>query len=235
MIVTCPSCSVRYVVDPRALSARGRTVRCARCTHTWHQAPPAEPLPPVDAPPSPAPVIETPAPQPSPRERVAPTVSQTDRVQLPAVTRPRRAWRAALAWAAVVVVFAGLGYGAIAGRGRVVEILPQAARFYTLAGFPVETPSLGLELRKVTPSRDMRNGVATLVIDGEVLNISTVARAVPKLKVILRDHGDHDLQDWTFSVTDDRLKPGESVPFHTSVPQPTAGATDVVVTFAGGG
>ena len=40
MIVTCPSCATRYLVDPAALGETGRMVRCARCAHTWMEFPP---------------------------------------------------------------------------------------------------------------------------------------------------------------------------------------------------
>src|SRR5258707_7193965 len=42
MIVTCPACSTRYLVDPRALGSAGRMVRCANCANTWHQVPPED-------------------------------------------------------------------------------------------------------------------------------------------------------------------------------------------------
>src|SRR5271166_4304795 len=42
MIVTCPACATRYLVDPRALGSAGRTVRCANCAQTWHQTPPED-------------------------------------------------------------------------------------------------------------------------------------------------------------------------------------------------
>jgi len=37
MILTCPECSARYVVDPQALLPNGRTVRCAKCKYSWKE------------------------------------------------------------------------------------------------------------------------------------------------------------------------------------------------------
>src|SRR5665213_3425614 len=40
MIVTCPSCANRYLVETERLSAQGRMVRCGNCRHTWYQPQP---------------------------------------------------------------------------------------------------------------------------------------------------------------------------------------------------
>ncbi|CAN0584934.1 unnamed protein product, partial [Laminaria digitata] len=40
MIITCPSCSARYVVDPVKIGPEGRTVKCAKCANTWVQPAP---------------------------------------------------------------------------------------------------------------------------------------------------------------------------------------------------
>lgn len=40
MILTCPECKSRYVVNPSALMPRGRTVRCAKCRHSWFESKP---------------------------------------------------------------------------------------------------------------------------------------------------------------------------------------------------
>lgn len=42
MIITCPSCSTRYPVDAASFAPSGRKVRCAKCGHNWHQAPPTD-------------------------------------------------------------------------------------------------------------------------------------------------------------------------------------------------
>ena len=219
MIVTCPECSTRYLVDPRALGVSGRLVRCANCSHTWNQAPPE------DAPRR----VEVPPPE------LEPLFGRGERVQLPVVAEPRRSSRAVLGWLVVVLILAGIGVGAVWERDQIVGLWPPAARLYGLIGVPVVQPGTGLELRKVTPTREVDNGLPTLVIEGEVANVSNIARPVPKLKVILRDKNDHELQAWTFSVTDERLLPGATAPFKTSVTQPSEAATGVVVTFAGSG
>ncbi|OIQ97134.1 hypothetical protein GALL_208330 [mine drainage metagenome] len=64
MIVTCPSCATHFSVPEEALGPRGRTLRCARCGHKWHQ----DPLVPADEVPlemAPAPAARPVAPRPA--------------------------------------------------------------------------------------------------------------------------------------------------------------------------
>jgi predicted Zn finger-like uncharacterized protein len=57
MIIACPACSTRYVVPDSAIGVEGRTVRCARCRHSWFQSGPE--LAPREEPATePAPVVE---------------------------------------------------------------------------------------------------------------------------------------------------------------------------------
>lgn len=45
MIIACPACGTKYVVPDDALGVDGRTVRCAKCKHSWFQDGPALDLP----------------------------------------------------------------------------------------------------------------------------------------------------------------------------------------------
>ena len=62
MIIACPACATRYVVPDSAIGVDGRTVRCAKCRHSWFQDGPelpSKPSSPVSAPaPAPAPAPE---------------------------------------------------------------------------------------------------------------------------------------------------------------------------------
>lgn len=69
MIIACPACGTRYAVPDSAIGAEGRTVRCAKCRHSWYQDGPelvVPPPPPPAAEPQPAPEV---APASEPAER----------------------------------------------------------------------------------------------------------------------------------------------------------------------
>jgi len=70
MIIACPACATRYAVPDSAIGIEGRTVRCAKCRHSWFQEGPqlveAEGRPAAVAPPPPRPVAAPPPPPPPP-------------------------------------------------------------------------------------------------------------------------------------------------------------------------
>ena len=234
MIVVCPQCRTRYLVDPRALGADGRRVRCAHCSHIWHHKPPPEALAELET------VALPPESEPTPpaEERVEPPLERpaleeepvVRRIQLPALAQPRRRPWLTAGWVGLPVVIGLAAAGAVWERDAVVRAWPPSARLYSLFGLAVAQPS---DVLKVTAQarRDEENGVPRLVIEGEVANISPEAQQVPKLKVELTDAGKRVVQSWSFDVSTERLLPGASVPFITSIARPNEAATGMSVTF----
>ena len=217
MIVTCPTCSTRYLVETEKLGAQGRMVRCGSCSHTWYQAPPEDMAPRVE--------LKTPVPEPVP--------GTVERGGLPAIPRKRRRWGAVVTLLILLLILAGAGWGAIFMRDRVMVLVPQSAKIYSRLGLAAVQPryGVGLEIQGVTPRRTSANNQSTLVIDGQIVNLSSSPRLVPPLKATLRDANDKPLTSWTFSAGVSTLGPGASTPFHTTYAQPMAEATGVVVTL----
>ena len=105
MIIACPACGTRYAVPDAAIGSEGRTVRCAKCKHSWFQDPPVLDLRYPDEAAAArqdvgaaAPVAEAPAPRPEPAPAPTPAPSQPAPAaeSAPVAERPSVShWRAA--------------------------------------------------------------------------------------------------------------------------------------------
>jgi predicted Zn finger-like uncharacterized protein len=193
MKLTCPACATRYLVDPRAIGAGGRKVRCARCKHVWFAMPPEDAVPvglTQPAPPSAPPPEEIPPP----------------RFQLPAVPAPRRpAWLVA-GWAALAAA--------------IVLAIVVLTMFQDRLFVGQEGPGAGLDFRNVRAE-----GEKELVIEGEVVNTTPVARAVPPFKAVVRSDG-KELAATRFQLAQKELPPGGTASFRATLPRP-GGAAEV--------
>jgi predicted Zn finger-like uncharacterized protein len=93
MIIACPACTTRYVVPDSAIGVDGRSVRCAKCRHSWFQegALPEQvdrPLAAPPPPPQPAPVVE-PQTEPEAALAAAPVEHEPDTDSPPADDSPQ--------------------------------------------------------------------------------------------------------------------------------------------------
>src|SRR5688572_376 len=137
MILTCPSCDTRYSVDGSKFPASGRTVRCAKCGHSWHQA--GEPPPEPEA--APAPV---PAPQPAeiPAPAADPFSGGSSRLPLSSTADESRAplgprLAVAAGWAGLIAVVLLIVVAAVRYRQDIALIWPQSAGVYSSLGLHV--------------------------------------------------------------------------------------------------
>ena len=211
MIVNCPACSTRYMVDPPDLGRSGRRVRCAKCGHSWMQGP-APDLP-----------------------KAVAIGADGD-----AEGTPRRAGRRALARGAKkgavgwLVFLAVLGGGFAASyhfRQQIVDYWPPAARLYTELGIKLKVVGEGLEIRNLNLSHARRDSGTVLVVAGEIANTTQEAKDIPALRGALLDSNQTELQHWMFAAGHDRLLPGEVAAFETEVADPKPDATNISITF----
>ena len=231
MILTCTSCDTRYSVDGSKFPAAGRTVRCAKCGNSWHQAgemaesAPELPVPVVDAAP------ETPVSEPmdggfSPtRDFAPPSVA-------PAEPRAPLAPKLAIVagWIGLFAVVLLIAFAAVKYRQHIASIWPQSAGVYNGLGLPVNAS--GLDFRKLDYRRETEDGQVVLAVSGEIVNTSSRQLPVPQtVRVTLSGADKRELYHWTFKPSVTVLAPGQSAPFLTRLASPPSAARNLDVSF----
>ena len=211
MILTCPQCSTRYHVDATALGAAGRTVRCANCGQRWSVKPPADTPQMVE--------FSTPAAVTVPRMR---PVAATEPIE-----NRRSISLVGLLVAALVVLIAA---SIVIGRNEIVAGFPASASIYQKLGLPV-TVELGLQFEQITSSRLQEGGIAVLVVEGAIVNMTPHDRPVPPIRITLLDSGGRQLQEELFRAKEERLEPGAKTSFSGRVVNPADQARNFSITF----
>mgnify|MGYP006265624889 CR=1 FL=1 len=244
MILTCPSCGTRYSVDGTKFPSQGRTVRCAKCGHSWHQDPeapePVSAMPDEPAPAVSAPIAEAPAPAPVAASTVpdgfTPTRTYAASASAKAAeTGPRvpMASRLAVAagWAGLILVVLLIGISAVRYRQDIAVIWPQSAGVYSSLGLKVSAS--GIDFREVAYKRESEDGQTVLAVSGKIVNGGPRQLPVPQtVKVTLSDADNHEIYHWTFKPTATVLAPGQTIPFSTRLSSPPAAARHLEVRFA---
>lgn len=213
MILTCPACATRYLVDPADLGRGGRHVRCARCGHVWLQNAPSE-----------APErIDLTAPEPTP-----PPPAEGP-VHLPAVlSAPRE--RAVLAgWAAFVLALLLLLAGLYAFRHPITTAWPATARLYDALSLPVNARELAL--RGIGYERRQEGERTVLVVRGTIVNDTGGPQEVPPLHLSLRDAASRELHHWTVPLPTRRLAAGARTRFTLRLSDPPSAAREIEIAF----
>jgi predicted Zn finger-like uncharacterized protein len=210
MILTCPQCSTRYHVDATALGAAGRTVRCASCGQRWSVKPPADTPQTVE--------FSTPAPATVPRIRpVAATEQDQNRRSI-----------SLIGWLVAVLVVL-IAASAVIGRNEIIAGFPASAPIYQKLG--LVTVELGLQFEQITSTRLQEGGIAVLVVEGAIVNVTPHDRPVPPIRITLLDSGGRQLQEELFRAKEQHLEPGAKTSFSGRVVNPADRARNFSVTF----
>lgn len=235
MILNCPSCGTRFLIDPALLGPDGRKVRCGRCGHSWFQerAASSEPVAAAAAGPSASAI-----PRLQAFDEARRSAAEGRRAALPGPAPERGLSRIAIGWIALAVVVVALIAGALLGREQIVALVPEAAGLYQAVGLmPPATPATvgeGLELRDVTSVKRLVDGQQTLLIEGVIVNVSDRPQQVPQLRASVTDANGTELTHWLFSANGKELEPGASTTFQTSTESPSGGVNLSLIFVANG-
>ena len=232
MILTCPECATRYQTDPSHFAPDGRKVRCAKCGHVWFQpAPASEPEADIGR----AEELSGPDTESIISERSAFAPGSTV-AEPPAAFEDDRGGEGlerlglVFGWTALAAIVVGLCWSAIRYRDDIAGLWPQTSSLYAAIGIPVNTR--GIAFRDKDARYETENGLAVLVITGNIVNISGHELTIPPIRVSLTDANKRELYHWSFLPGVPTLGPGQSAPFRTRLQSPPADARHIELRFA---
>lgn len=214
MAILCPSCAARQPIEDSAIG-QGRMLHCGWCGTRWIARPftenpyrriafEAEEV-------SDAIVIEHISPG------RAPHAGPVRRERRPPPFPVDRRWLKGVAIALTVVA------AFFALRVPLVAALPQK-------GLPAEVEQLAFQ--RVHSETLVRNGVTTLVVEGELVNNSATDVAVPAIRVSLRSTAGAEVYSWLVEPEKAGLAPGRSIGFRSAVSAPPVDASKVTLKLA---
>ena len=236
MLIVCPSCASTYAIEANLLGAEGRRVRCAACRREWfvnRADPVAAPaiaayeavvaeisgvpnaLPPLgNAPLGADPVYRPPI-----------GGAAASQARLGRIARAGRGFLHVTTLAGLILLVGGLALA----RDSVVRALPGTAKLYAAVGVPVNLR--GLEFRGVRPELVTDGDNRTLVIEGEVANVTRKSQDVPPIAVAVRNKTGQPLYSWTVDPPRERLEAGETLAFRSRLATPPVDGHDILVRF----
>lgn len=233
MILTCPDCATRYVVDDERVGPQGRAVRCAACGTRWTAMPQAPP--PFEPEPDPPSAFDPDA-EPEvfePRANPADELPKAYRDKVQTQKRVRQAAATGAIWAAMVGVLALLIGAAVVMRQDVARLWPRTAGAYAMVGLPVNLVGLSIEGQHAQPA--LKDGHAAVVVSGALRNVLGRPVAAPPLRISLLNSAGRPVLIKIADPGGARILPGEVRRFSVDVLDPPVSATDVEIAFVIGG
>jgi predicted Zn finger-like uncharacterized protein len=234
MILTCPSCSTRYFADDASIGAKGRSVRCGSCSHTWFVEGRLD--------------LDTAAAAGTPATRESVTRDQVERMRRASAPvagsgsvnarlraqqlereKRERANAAMLAWGATGVAAISLGAGGVVFREDVVKVWPKTAGVYAAMGLGVNL--YGLEIDDLTVDQEFEGGETVFVVRGAVTNIGRDDKPAPLLRLGLRDAAAAEIHHQIADLQGQTIPAGGRLTFSFRLDGPVEQAADLEATF----
>lgn len=142
--------------------------------------------------------------------------------------RRRRIWTLSPVQTAILVLIV-INAVVVGWRRDIVRMLPQTASFYSLLGLSVNLR--GLVFDDLTTATEQHDGVPILVVQGTIINRTSAATEVPRLKLVMRNAAKQEIYSWTVAPPRTSLTAYQAIAFRTRLASPPPEGADVLVRF----
>ncbi len=224
MIITCPNCSKRYLVEDSSIDKTGRQVQCVFCDNAWFFKPNSG-------------VKEL--------DQV-----HLDLIGVRS-SNQNSASGINLGWLLLFITVFVLGVGAFVARQPIMQYWPTSHIFYQTIGLGPSPSQEGLQFDNLRPMIEPTEQGQRLLLTGTILNEGNDVREVEALSVIVkgdcayatfwermintyirRDADDQcRLEKWSYEPSESKVYPGERVSFETASSTFLKGAKSIQVQF----
>lgn len=218
MVVTCPNCSKRYMLDEALLPQEGRQVRCVACQYVWQQIPDR-----------------------TPHTRNHPFVEGPDiALQMKISSQRQPSW---VKWVIFFAVLLSCISALIFGRNLIVANWTAAERYYEFVGLHITLPGSLLSISNASSQIHRDGPIEMIKVTGNVVNTSDRVCPIPPLKIKLMGDASHPkclektkepgciLDLWEHRLSEQSLLPGEKICFETDPRPKVEGTQHIRVEF----
>jgi predicted Zn finger-like uncharacterized protein len=130
---------------------------------------------------------------------------------------------------AVAILLAITAGALMVWRHDLVRHVPQTASLFAAIGMPVNLRNLTFD--GVTVAKEAHDGIAVLVIEGNIVSVTNRPTEVPRLRFAVRNSSGNEIYTWTAPPPKPSVAPGESISFRSRLASPPADAQDILVRF----
>ena len=224
MVITCPNCSKRYLVEDMNLSLRGRQVQCAACQHTWFYIPTQETL----------------------------DLNQdaTDALGLHRTQKNDRT-KSALGWVFLALSILTILMALFIGRHSVMQLWPHTTKVYKVLGLQLPENLDDLKIEGLRPMIEPTPHGQKVFLTGTIINEGSQAHEIKKLTIYVKGDCAHVgwfwrlvnkyvyrepdntciIDQWIYEPSESKIYPNERLSFETSSRKELQGAKSIQVKF----
>lgn len=241
MIIVCKNCKASFLVPDTTFKKGARTLRCAKCQHTWREEPPHKNKPFSPAP-SAQPFIETLPTQPlQPPEKTeetsaTPFSSPARLHKIKHLSNSFWSWKEANKLLSTAL-FLSTGFlllvliTLLAAHGPIIRTWPDMQGFYVTIGWAEAPLQDKLILQNIVPERRYMDGGMHLVVQGEIASQAEKTQVIPDINIEALGPDQQIIQSWRIKPPQATLDPKTRVPFTSSILSPEGTVVEVNLSF----